>query len=66
MSDQVDRHFAPELDALDGDHRKATQLAIDGLFQFESLDYYLRQRELSVEEARRLLVLALTRLVDRP
>jgi len=66
MSDQVERQFAPELNALDGDHRTATQVAIDALFQFESLDYYLRQRQLSVEEARRHLVLALQRLLNRP
>jgi AcrR family transcriptional regulator len=65
MSDQVERQFAPELDALAGEHRAATQFAVEALFQFESLDYYLRQRELSVEEARRLLVVALTRLLDR-
>jgi len=65
MSDQVERQFAPELDALDWERRTATRLAIEALFQFESLDYYLHQRQLPAEDARRHLVFALAVLLDR-
>ena len=47
LSEQVDLQFAPELHELPDGRRDASRMAIDALFQFESLDFYRRTRNLS-------------------
>lgn len=56
LSEQVDLQFAPELHELPDGRRDASRMAIDALFQFESLDFYRRTRGLSREDAHGLLV----------
>lgn len=51
MADQVERQFALELAAMATDLRSQRLVAIDALFQFETLDYYRRLRGLSRDEA---------------
>ena len=63
LSEQVNRQFAVEFDALPDERRDASCIAVDALFQFESLDYYRRQRGLERDEASRLLTRALTDLL---
>ena len=55
LRDQVERHFAPELDALPSDRRLAITMAVDMLGQFESLDYYRLHRGLSLAETQAAL-----------
>ncbi|MGA2837773.1 MAG: TetR/AcrR family transcriptional regulator [Acidimicrobiales bacterium] len=55
LSDQVERQFAPELEALPDDQRAANTMAIDALFQFETLDFYRRHRGLGMDETHDLL-----------
>jgi AcrR family transcriptional regulator len=63
LSDQVARQFARELDALPDERRASSLIAIDVLCQFESLDYYRRQRGLAREQAHSLLARALADLL---
>ena len=66
LADQVERQFAPELASLPDGRRESSRIAVDALFQFESLDYYRRLRGLDVETAHRLLVDAVTDLLGPP
>ena len=63
LGEQVDRHFAPELDAMDPDRAAARSAAVDSLCSFESLDHYLLDRRLTPDEARPLLLDALAALL---
>jgi AcrR family transcriptional regulator len=56
LTDQVDRQFAPEFAALPDVRREASRMAVDALFQFESLDFYRRIRGLDLPTAHLLLV----------
>jgi len=62
MGEQVARQFTPELGALPTNEARQKLAVADVLMQFESLDYLRRDRELSMEDARRSLVDALTSL----
>jgi AcrR family transcriptional regulator len=59
LREQVDRHFATELGALDARRRRAVATAVDDLCQLESLDYYRMHRGFSVRTTRQALVDAL-------
>ncbi len=63
MTEQVDRQFAVEFETLPEDHRQASRMAIDALFQFETLDFYRRLRGLGIDEAHDLLSRALADLL---
>ena len=56
LTDQVERQFAPEFAALPDARREASRMAVDALFQFESLDFYRRLRGLDLPTAHLLLV----------
>ena len=60
---QVDKHFAPELQAMGPRRRRATAAAVDVLCQLESLDAYRLHRGASVREVHVLLVDALRLLL---
>lgn len=64
LRDQVDRHFAPELDVLPPGRRVAVSTAVDALSQFESLDYYRLHRELSLLDTEAALAETLHLLLD--
>ncbi len=64
LSEQVELQFAPELALLPSARRAASHVAVDALFQFESLDYYRRLRGLSRDEAHVLLSQVLADLLD--
>ena len=55
MTDQVDRQFAPEFAALPDFRREVSRMAVDSLFQFESLEFYRRIRGLDLPTAHLLL-----------
>lgn len=63
LSEQFAAQFAPELEALHGDDGAAAHTAGDLLTQFDSLDFMLRHRELSVEETEATLRTALLALL---
>ncbi len=63
LFEQVARHFAPELEAMDPSRASARALAIDALFSLESLDGYLHDHALSCAEATPLLADALHALL---
>lgn len=65
LREQVERHFAPELAALDARRRRAVGAAVDGLCQFEGLDHYRIHRGASVAQTRTLLRDALVLLLTR-
>ena len=64
LCDQVELQFAPELAALGPQVRAATVLAIDTLFQFESLDHNLNERALPADELTDLLCIAVDQLLS--
>jgi AcrR family transcriptional regulator len=64
LLEQVEKHFAPELGALDVPQRRATTAALDTLCQFESLDHYRINRRFSQKETRAMLVNSLTVLLE--
>jgi len=66
LTGQVDRQFGPELAALPDDRREAARMAVDVLFQFESLDFYRRLRGLSQARAHELLARAVRDLLSVP
>lgn len=64
LRDQVEKHFAPELEALPPARRQAVTMAVDMLGQFESLDYYRLHRALSFTETEAALTETLHLLLD--
>lgn len=64
LREQVDKHFAPELKALDARRRRSTSAAVDTLCQLEALDNLALHRELSVTQIRAVLVDALHALLS--
>jgi AcrR family transcriptional regulator len=64
LREQTEKHFAPELDALDASRRRARSAAADALTQFDTLDLYRVHRGFSSSEARMLLADALHALLD--
>lgn len=64
LREQTERHFAPELTALDARRRRARSAAVDALTQFEALDHYRIHRGFSSSETRALLLDALHALLD--
>jgi AcrR family transcriptional regulator len=68
LREQVDKHFAPELAALDARGRRATSGAIDTLCQLDALDHLRVHRGFSSKETSTVLTDALEALLapDRP
>lgn len=66
LREQVERHFAPELRALDPDRAVAVSTAVDTLCQFEGLDHYRVHLDVSVAETAARLRAALGLLLDHP
>ena len=64
MRDQVERQFAPELEVLESQERAAMVLAVDTLFQFESLDHNLRELAIPPAELNELLCAVLRQLLS--
>lgn len=64
LRDQIEKHFAPELTALDPMRGQARLAAVDALCEMESLDHYRIHRGFSVEETRALLTDALHALLE--
>lgn len=64
LREQTDKHFAPELVALDAARRRACSAAADALTQFDTLDLYRLHRGFSSSEVRALLADALHALLD--
>lgn len=60
---QVERQFAPELDAMTPPRRRAIAAAVDALTQIESVEQYRVQRRHSNATTRELLTIALTALL---
>lgn len=63
LREQIERHFAPELDTMAAGRRRARVAAVDALFTFESLDHYRIHRGLTSSDTRALLVDALGALL---
>jgi len=63
LREQVEKQFAPELDALEPRPRRAVSTAVDTLGQLESLDYYRVHQQFSLRETRTLLTDALHALL---
>ena len=63
LRDQTEKHFAPELAALDVPRRRARSAAVDTLTQFDTLDLYRVHRGFSSSEVRVLLADALDALL---
>jgi AcrR family transcriptional regulator len=61
---QVERHFAPELDALNPDRRHDTLAALDVLCSFETFDLLRKAQGHSKTQYERTLQLALTALLS--
>ena len=59
LRQQVEKHFAPELRALDPRGRRAASGAVDTLSEFESLDHLRLHRGFSERETRMVLIDAL-------
>lgn len=66
LREQIDRHFAPELDRLEPRARRAALAAADVLTQNEGLDHYRVHRGFSSGETHELLAASLTRLLTNP
>ena len=64
LREQIEKHFGPELEALDPRRRRARIAAVDALCELESLDHYRIHRGFSSGETRNLLVDALHALLD--
>ncbi len=64
LRQQVEQHFAPELDAMGPKLRRSRLTAVDALCQFETLDYYRLHLGLSTGTIRIILVDALHDLLD--
>lgn len=64
LREQTEKHFAPELTALDARRRRARSAAVDTLTQFDALDHYRVHRGFSSSETRALLTDALRALLD--
>jgi AcrR family transcriptional regulator len=64
LQEQIEIHFAQELDALPKLRRQSRVAAIDALVQFESLDYFRVRRGLSLAETQSILADALKVLLD--
>ena len=64
LREQIDKQFAPELDALPARRRRSIGAAADALCQLESLDLYRLHRGFSSTETRSLLIDALHALLD--
>jgi len=60
---QVDRHFALELDSFDPATRRALSAAVDALVQLDALDYFRVNRKMSKPETARTLVTSIKRLL---
>ena len=63
LREQIELHFATELDALPDDRRESVVAALDVLVQFESLDYFMQRREFSTAKAHEVIALALNELL---
>lgn len=63
MRAQLERQFAPELDAIDRGSRGAVLAAADALTQTETIDLYRHNGGLSADETREMLALALRALL---
>lgn len=63
LREQVEKHFAPELDRLAAPSRRRVLAACDSLCQLESLDHLRLHHRLSSAEARTTLALALRALL---
>lgn len=63
LREQIERHFAPELEALPPTRRRARLAAVDALTELESLDHYRVHRRFTAAETARLLTDALTALL---
>lgn len=63
LRDQVERQFAPELDAMAPRTRRARVAALDTLCEFEALDHYRVHRGFSTSETENLLVDAIHALL---
>lgn len=61
---QLERQFAPELDALDATPRRAALAAADALTQIDGIEHYRAHRGFSARETEELLAMALRRLLD--
>ena len=59
LRDQIERQFAPELDAMPARTRRARVAAIDALCELEALDHYRLHRGFSTTDTEALLVDAL-------
>ncbi len=66
MRQQIELHFAPELEATPIERRQSKVAAIDALFQFESLDHYRLRRGFSMPQTHDMLVATLRELLDPP
>ena len=64
LRDQIERHFAPELDAMPAATRRGRVAAIDALCELESLDHYRIHRGFSSTDTHSLLLDALRALLD--
>lgn len=64
LREQIEMHFAPELEAGAIGHRRARTAAIDTLTQFDALDHYRVHRGFSSSETRNLLADALRALLE--
>jgi len=64
LRSQIEKHFAPELDALDGERSRSRVAAADALCEIESLDHYRVHRGFSSTDTHALLVDALTALLE--
>jgi AcrR family transcriptional regulator len=63
MQRQLDRHFAPELEARDARRRRSISAAADALTQIDTIDYLRQDRGLSNRQTRETLEDALTVLL---
>ena len=63
LREQVEKQFAPELDAMPARTRRARVAALDAVCEFEALDHYRRHRGFSTTETEALLVDALGALL---
>lgn len=63
LREQVEKHFAPELETFDGRKRRASVAAIDVLCEFEALDHLRIHRGLSSSETQTILIDSLSALL---
>lgn len=63
LREQVERHFEPELSALDGEQRDGISAAVDLLFQLEAMDHLTLVRGFTPDEVHQRLCVALAALL---